>query len=66
LPTGALSPINQLINQACVLAFTPFSLPSLVLGTLGLAIPITLPNLPFAIIVTPISDLCLQLQSATG
>ncbi|MEY2570175.1 MAG: hypothetical protein QOE63_525 [Acidimicrobiaceae bacterium] len=63
MPTGALSPIQDLINQACVLALTPFGLPSTILGLLGAAIPITLPNLPFAIIVTPISDLCLNLQS---
>jgi hypothetical protein len=65
LPPGALNPFQQLVDFFCVTAFTPFGLPDTVFGLLGGGIPITLPNVPFQILIEPISDLCVALQSLT-
>jgi hypothetical protein len=63
LPPGVLNPFQQLVDFFCVTAFTPFGLPDTVFGLLGGGIPITLPNVPFQILIEPISDLCVALQS---
>jgi hypothetical protein len=58
--------LQQVVAGVCALAFTPFGLPSTVLGLVGAAVPFVLPQLPFELLIGPTSDVCLQLDDLAG
>jgi hypothetical protein len=66
VPPGALSPLQQVVVVACTAAFAPFALPTTALGLVGAAVPLTLPQLPFELLIAPTSDVCLALEQLVG
>jgi hypothetical protein len=64
-PLGDLSSIDAAIRSLCSTLLLPFGLPATVFGLVGGTIPFTLPELPFSIVVGPLSDLCLSLEEVT-
>jgi hypothetical protein len=64
-PIGDLSSIDAVIRSLCSAALLPFGLPATIFGLVGGAIPFTLPELPFSIVVGPLSDLCVSLEKVT-
>ncbi|MCU1498407.1 MAG: hypothetical protein JWM47_2360 [Acidimicrobiales bacterium] len=64
-PLGDLSSADAAIRSLCSAILTPFGLYATVFGLVGGTIPFTLPELPFYILVGPISDACLQLEGLT-